>query len=221
MRGALAVFGWVLSAGVAVAEVLPCPDSLITVEAETPVLAGRVCEVAARGIDLLESCNAPITLPLRINVVRDIGMPCVGVYHCGKQLIEVLHPETLATVPDVNEAFEQLSIETYFESIIVHEMTHAAYDVVPCPFGDCMATSEYLAYGMQVMSLAPEERATFVEQSGLTREIGRDEINPIFLMMAPGRFAQKAWLHLTQRPDACEFVGQIMSGAVLLDNERP
>lgn len=37
---------------------------------------------------------------------------------------------------------------------------------------------------------------------------------------APNRFAQKAWLHFTQRNDGCQLIGRIMGGAAFFDRER-
>jgi hypothetical protein len=117
-------------------------------------------------------------------------------------------------------AFTFLGRDDYYQSVIVHELAHVAFDDVPCPFEACMASNEYVAYAMQVMSLSPAAQGQFASNSGLNRHVSRDKLSAIILLMAPGRFAQKVWAHLSQQNDPCAFIGQIMEGTILLDRER-
>ena len=89
------------------------------------------------------------------------------------------------------------------------------------PVQNCLTSSEYVAYAMQVMSLPPQYRAAFAEDSGIEEPAGRDEISAITLLMAPDVFAQKAWAHFSQRPDGCAHVAGMMAGDFYLDVERP
>ena len=73
---------------------------------------------------------------------------------------------------------------------------------------------------MQIMSLPPDAQQEFVKNSGLDRQVSRDELSAIMLFMAPGRFAQKVWAHLAQQVDPYSYLGQIKDGTVLLDRER-
>jgi len=102
----------------------------------------------------------------------------------------------------------------------VHELTHAASDVVPRPFENCVATDEYIAYAMQVMSLTPEARAVFEARTRYDRKISRDELSPMILYMAPDLFTRKAWNHFSQRDDPCGFIRQLADKTILLDRER-
>ena len=121
---------------------------------------------------------------------------------------------------EAKSAFSFLPIEAYFRSVIIHELAHAAFDSVPCPFDSCTVANEYVAYTIQVESLTPEEQQSFAEAAAIDRRIFRDELNVMIYELAPHKFAQKAWVHFTQRDDPCGFVGQITDGTVLLDYER-
>lgn len=127
----------------------------------------------------------------------------------------------MSELRDRTGVFSVLPDDAYFESVIAHELVHAAYDSVPCPFTACIATSEYLAYALQLRGLPDDLRTRFEEASGLDRRVTRDEINAMFLMMAPNKFAAKAWTHFSQSPDPCAYAGQIMDGSIYFDFEHP
>lgn len=121
-------------------------------------------------------------------------------------------------LPDSIYAY--LPSDEFFKSIAVHELAHAATENMPCPFEACIVGNEYVAYVMQIMSLSPSAQRRFTEQADPGRPIQRDELNLIMYLMAPDVFANKAWMHFTQRDNPCSFAGQIVNGTVLLDRER-
>lgn len=86
---------------------------------------------------------------------------CHDLYYCGKYHIELLTEERLQEKQSEIELFSKLSPKVYYDSILVHELAHAAYDTVECPFGDTYtATSEYLAYALQLRFLSDEDRVS-------------------------------------------------------------
>lgn len=183
--------------------------------------AQRVCAAVTLANQTFESCNIPpITRPLRIDLVETLKANCFGQYHCGEDWIELLSPDAMQAQRLPESVYADLPNDAFFQSVAVHELTHAAISEVPCPFEDCLVANEYLAYVMQIMSLPPKARLQFLKGADLDRKISRDELNPIIYFMAPDLFARKSWLHFTQREDPCGFVGQIVEGTVLLDYER-
>ena len=118
------------------------------------------------------------------------------------------------------DAFSHLGLEEYFHSVVVHELTHAAADGMPCPYQACVAAAEYIAYVLQVMSLDPDEQAAFEANSAINRRISTDELSPIILYMAPDLFSQKALAHFSQRDDPCGYIGQLVDGAIIINTER-
>ena len=183
--------------------------------------AQAVCDAVEQAGALFEQCNVPkISRPITITIVDDLKEGCVAVFHCGENSIEVLPPLLMQAKRDPEGAFADLAIEEYFGSVVVHELTHAANENMPCPFKSCVTADEYIAYSMQVMSLEAQSQKLFEARSGLDRRVSSDELSPIMLYMAPGLFAQKAWAHLSQRDDACHYIGQLVEGHILLDRDR-
>jgi len=198
-----------------------CEGTNISVSTRSEAFATLTCDAVDKATVLFARCNMPpIASPMKIEIVRDLKDDCVALYHCGEDWIEILEPPMMASRRNPDGAFSFLGLDDYYQSVIVHELAHAAFDDVLCPFGACIASSEYVAYAMQIMSLPPDAQMEFVKTSGLGRQVARDELSAVMLFMAPGRFAQKAWAHLSQQPNPCAYIGQIMDGTVLLDRER-
>ena len=199
-----------------------CPDPRITVPAEDSALADRICDSAAAALERLASCNVTLTRPIEIGLSETLGEHCVGIYHCGEDRIELLAPDRLAEVSEGDGFFQDIPVDRYWDSLVVHELAHAAYDEVPCPFGICLATSEYVARAMQIYSLSPEDRAAFeaaAESDGA--KVSWDAINAVMALLAPLQFAADAWAHFNQRPDPCGHMALIMQGSIIFDREMP
>lgn len=180
------------------------------------------CEAVETAQRLFAQCNVPeLVTPLRIDILQTIDPGCVGQFHCGDQLIEVLSPAKMQTVRDVDGVFGFLPINTYFQSVIVHELAHASYDPVPCPHESCRATHEYVAYTMQIMSLPQAARDSFDTAANLNRNILVDELNAMSLFLAPDLFVQKVWTHFSRQDDRCSLIGQIIEGKMFFDRTMP
>ncbi|MDJ0638178.1 MAG: hypothetical protein QNJ20_05035 [Paracoccaceae bacterium] len=210
------------TASFAFAEPLQCADPLFRVEAETPDLIARTCESAAAGRRELLSCGITLDTPIEITVVDEIEgtlNPCLGVYHCGENQITLLSPKAMARARLPDSAFAGVSELPFWNSVMVHELTHAAYDKVKCPFSSCVASSEYAAYAMQVRSLPPEEQERFGKEVTLKSKPSSAGFSAMIYFMAPDRFAKSAWLHFQSRPDPCGYLSFIMNGDIFFDME--
>lgn len=206
------------------AEVRHCSDPLFEVEADDPILAMRTCRVASDARRELAACGVSIDRRIKIRISEKIEktlLHCLGLYRCGKDEIELLSPSAMSAARNNDGAFELISDHAYWDSILVHEFSHAAYDTVPCPFQTCIATSEYVSYAMQVRSLPADERALFGQTVELRGKPTHDAINAMILYMSPDRFSVYAWLHFQGRKDPCAYVRGIMNGDLYFDHEAP
>lgn len=203
------------------AETVSCKNSVVSVNTQQTEYAELTCKAAEQAEALFELCNVPsLSNPVAIDIVEELEPECAGLYHSDCDWIEVLAPPLIEAFLVSDNAFGFLSIEEFFQSIVVHELTHAALDDIPCPFEKCVVANEYVAYAMQIMSLTPDAQFAFVAQAGLDQPISLYEFHPVIFFMAPDLFSQKVWTHLSQREDRCGFIGQITSGTILLDQEE-
>lgn len=211
-----------LFSSTAYAEVRTCADGMVSVSAEPP-LASLMCEAAETAARELAACNLPLKAPVEIAISRDLeAKSCVGLYHCREDRIEVLPPDILETATRDTSLLYGLDARTYFKSVIFHELVHAAYDGTPCPFDElCRATTEYLAYSLQIRALDDAARADMGLAKIPADPIHNDEINTMILFLAPDTFAAKSYVHLMQRPDPCAFVAKVAAGEVYFDYAEP
>jgi hypothetical protein len=204
------------------ADPIACPDGRVFTE-NAGENADLICRLAARATEQLATCNLTVPAPVTIVVAPELDDQCVGLYHCGQGRVEILAPGAYAALRAEGKAsaFAPVSDEAFFESVIRHELVHAALDDMPCPFDSCPTGQEYVAYTMQIRFLPEADRTAFEDATEHEGRVSRDMLSRIMLMMAPDLFAQRAWLHLKQRDDPCGFIGQIARGEVLLDYEHP
>ncbi|MEQ9243332.1 DUF6639 family protein [Roseovarius indicus] len=212
---------WLAWAGPALPAPLTCPDPTFTVTADDPVIATRACTAAGHAQSTLGTCGVTIDRPVAIEIRDTLSTDnCLGLYHCGEDRIEVLTPSALSHhVKD--GPFAALDRAAYWASIIVHEIAHAAYDTVKCPFSACVGTAEYFAYTTQIASLPAAEQRSFERATAIEGKVSRDRFSAVVAMMAPGRFAGLAWAHLNQRPDRCAYLRFILDGRIFFDSEHP
>lgn len=200
------------------ADPLACPGGQVLTEgagADAPL----ICSLADRVRAQLASCNLIVPEPLTISIVPALAENCVGLYHCGENRIDLLPPANYAerrAAGDL-EAFQTTSPEAIFESLMRHEMAHAALADTPCPHDSCLVTQEYVAYTMQIRFLPEGDRATYTAESPGPGTVSADMLHPIILMMAPDLFAHRAWRHLLDQDDPCGFIGRIARGEITLD----
>lgn len=200
-----------------------CPDPIFTVRADDAALVARTCTAAEAARKSLASCGVILDRPIEIEVmdVLDEAMvDCLGLYRCGADLVMVLTPAALSETRDRDGSFAPLSDAALWDSVIVHELTHAAYDGTACPFETCAVTAEYAGYAMQIRALPPSERA-LIARSLPPGEALADPISAATLFLSPDWFSQAVWRDFQTRDDPCGFMRSIMAGEVFFERGAP
>lgn len=201
------------------ADGIACRESTITVwNAEDRTRT--ICEAASKAIEQLSSCNLIVSQKITIEIIDTLPRNCHGLYLCDDKVIQLLplenYMEYLSKNPE--SPFSHLEPEVFFDSVLRHELAHAALDGTPCPFDVCPVTREFVAYSMQTWFLSDTDRAPF-DQAYLNSDkpMTRDDISALALMMVPNTFIKNAYVYLSQRNDPCEFIAEIVRGEVVLD----
>lgn len=220
LAAALALCACAASAEPLLSETRTCPGTGIAVAGADPALAARICRVASTTAERLSRCGLPLGGPVAIAVVPALPEGCAGLYHCGERRIEVLAPAALAAARRPDTPFAAIPEAGYFDSLVAHELAHAAHDAVPCPFGSCEVTGEYVAYTAQIAALPEADRAAFLAAAGVGAAT-RADLSLVLLKLDPARFAASAVRHLDARPDPCAYLAAIGRGEIVLDRERP
>ncbi|QGX98593.1 hypothetical protein EI983_10000 [Roseovarius faecimaris] len=217
-RRATLLLGLVLARLVEAAEPVPCTEGSFTVDAPTPALTQQVCTDANRARDVLQRCGIVLERSIDIRLTQTLPPGCMGEYHCGNDAIVLRTPASMSMHRQPGAPLSHVSEADYFRSIVTHELAHAAYDTVSCPYPSCQATSEYLAHALQVMSLPEGDLKAFEATLDMQAHVPRDALNPFIYALSPDLFLRKTWIHLNQRPDACTYLSGIMAGHIIIDN---
>ena len=222
MRAIQALLVAVCAANPIAAEPVTCADPSFQVSGGDADARDRACQVASEARGSLAACNVTINSGVKIDIVETLetaAADCLGLYHCGEDRIEILSPKAMSTMRDKEGVFELIEDAPYWNSVLVHELTHAAYDAVECPFTSCIATSEYAAYVMQVRSLPEDQRTLFGKTVNLKTKPGFEAISSMMLFLSPSHFAKIAWLHFQGLDDPCGYMGFVMNGQIIFDHE--
>lgn len=206
------------------AEAQICENALITVKSPDAALLDVMCDASDRALALIDQCELIPPDPITITVADIQPASCLGLFHCGEARIEVLSPDLIEARRSETGVFKHIDASRLFQSVIVHELSHAAMDNTPCPVQNCLATSEYFAYTLQLLDLSKKERATVVgpEPSEPSEDrIKHDQINAMILLMAPDIFVGNVWGHVTARGDICTQLRAVQDGIVVFDRFHP
>ena len=196
-----------------------CPGLDVTASAPEAGLRDLICQTATDHVARLGACGILPTRPISVSAVPAIeGLPgnCVGAFHCGKDEVMIVLPETLASrdVPDF--IYKGLQPEAAFVSILRHELTHALLEhtTEDRPIGS--AAHEYIAFAFQIEAMTDDERAAFLETNGMRPAKSIDKFNIVIYRFVPGRFASAVWLNYSAPENVCRFVRDVIERRVIL-----
>lgn len=197
-----------------------CEGTNVSVTSEAAGDADLACTAAVRSAAVFAQCVVPVlSRQIAIDIIKTMPRGCVGLYHCGEDRLEVLATDVLPQTRANLGVLPLLATEPYFQSIVVHELAHAATDGMPCPVENCVVAPEYIGYLMQVMSLDPVDLAEFEDSFDMTAPVSIQELNPFVIVLAPEIFVERVWAHHWQQSDPCGFVAQLLNGEAVLDFE--
>jgi hypothetical protein len=201
------------------AEDYTCPGGRVTIQGALD-RAPAICDAAARATQELASCNLEVPPGVTIEVTRSIPGECYGLYHCSEDLIQLLPLDAYETYLTGNpdSPFGHISPQVFFDSVLRHELAHAALHEMPCPYVACPATQEFVAYSMQIRFLPEADRAPFDARAATSeRPTTSDNVNVMALMMAPEHFIEHAYRYLSEQDDPCGLIGSVARGDVNFD----
>lgn len=112
--------------------------------------------------------------------------------------------------------FRVLSAETYFDSVVVYELAHAAAEHTLRAGATSRADMEYIAYAMQIESLPAKARAALRAEWPVQVPVPQERMNDFVLSFVPHRFALLAWTHFDTEGNGCAFIEELLTGDATL-----
>lgn len=221
MRRPGAVRAFLLAAGVALAAVpglgaeAVCAGHPATIDAPAAFVP-QICRAFDRAETLLAPCGLVAPEAVHVRVVerfdgtREAHEACAALFECATGTLTVLHPDALRGSAAIR-SFGDIPVPEYFESLIVHELTHGRLHATA---GDTVTVTahEYLAYAMQVAALPEATREGFLARRQEPVAAGLAAVNMLTLFLQPDGFAAAAHGHFAQPGVGCAFVARILAG---------
>jgi hypothetical protein len=194
--------------------------SLDTEDAETGCkgAADAVAFLAARGFDT--------TAPVEVRFVERLpdafaAFAGASVLGCNVKAEQRIYMLTFSECRKMGLAPDLPIDRALHRSLVAHEVAHhiaAANFKVEKP---AVAAHEYIAYVTMFATMAPYQRDRILERfpgDGFDTE---RPFNLTLYMMAPHFFGAQAYRHFMRLEDGRAFLERVLSGSVLLDEERP
>jgi len=202
------------------AETITCDGNTVSVTAPNSARAQSVCATVATALTKLNQCDLTLSQPLTITVLNDlpgVSDTCFGYYVCDENRISVRSPQGIAEVAWLSTLYQTIDPEIVFDSIVVHEVAHAAFEQTACEEALCLANHEYVAYVMQMWSFPSSVRHALVERFGQEEPVEPIRLNELIAVLAPEKFAALAWQHFNEPENGCDFVTDLVTGKVSLE----
>lgn len=200
---------------------IACPNPAIRVDAPDGETADLVCESSEKALQNLAACHLPQRTPVLISVVDQVRHPlgndCVAFADCTTQVIQVTAPDFIPRTVEDGDVFTRIPAREMFASLIAHELTHLLiHQSHPDDVNEM--DHEYMAYAMQIQSLAPQSRRIFLDQTAGTDPQDTSRINAFFMSANPSLFASHVWAHFSAPGNGCDHFKRILDGEASFQN---
>lgn len=194
-----------------------CAEAPLHVTAATSSERSLVCSAAESALQLLGRCDISPRRPFRAQITNEIRHPfgdAVFGYFDSKHERVVIRPlETFWSLAQ-GTPFGELPPHDLYKSIIVHEIVHAVMHQSMNRPATNEAAYEYPAYALQIESLPPDVRSTFLRSLGDRGNGGGFLFNDFILQADPFLFAARAYAHFKASPDGCARLRSLLEGDV-------
>ncbi|MBS0123860.1 DUF6639 family protein [Thetidibacter halocola] len=181
------------------------------------------CVAVHAALPVLTSLGLELRQPVRIEVTQTLDLApgiCVAFYSSSERKVQLLPTDCLAEQPGRAKAFPEMTADLLFQSLIVHELTHALVEQGLAGRFLPRVAHEYLAYAIQLLALPETERSRILAKADISGPIDLAEVSEAILGLSPLRFAALSWLHFADNGGDAALVRRIVEGEVHFQSLR-
>ncbi|MCB1514436.1 MAG: hypothetical protein H6876_05000 [Hyphomicrobiaceae bacterium] len=215
-RACLALGIVALAAADASADEMQCPGAPTSVISPTKDLAARICAAAIWAEAFFVRCGLVQERTLSIDVVdrltHPLGLPVIATFDATKWKIQISTYEAVQSIILPGSVYRMLPPRDVYDSLVVHEVAHAIFREHVHDLNIPVSAHEYVAYAIQIASLPPEARDTFLLGFPRQTPSGFGIFNEVYLAMGPLRFGANAYRHLFKDNMSCQTIRRIAAG---------
>jgi hypothetical protein len=194
-----------------------CSGILVDVTAASPDERRLACSAGNDAIQLLSRCGISVRRPLQVHIMsevrRPIGEAIFGLFDPKQERIFITQE---ANIPSLvkDTPYAKLPQRDFYNSLIVHEFVHGVMHQNLKRPAASHAAYEYPAYALQIESLAPDVRNTFLQAFVETTLEGIFTFNDPILFFDPYYFAARAYHHFKGSANGCAHLTALLEGEV-------
>ena len=173
---------------------------------------------AERSIELFAQCGLEALDPIRVQVENDAigvcGVDAFGAFDTKAQTIRLASTKACRAMAKTNPAYASLPFIKFYESIVVHEVAHQIFRSHIGERSVSLATHEYVAYALQITSLPPDVRQTFLKPLNTKPPADLSPFVDMVLLMSPETFGALAYAHFSEFGNGCRILTEIIEGKI-------
>jgi hypothetical protein len=196
-----------------------CPEAPVDVTAASAEERHLVCAAAHDAIQRLGRCEIPLRKPLNVQITNEVRHPfsrdpIFGFFDTNRERVVISEEAAIPSLA-VGTPYAELPQRDFYRSLIVHEIVHGIMHQNLKRPTSSHAAYEYPAYALQLDSLPPNVRDTFLRAVPNRAKPGELVFNDALLLFDPFFFAVHAYEHLKSATNGCAQLH------VLLDGQAP
>ena len=149
-----------------------------------------------------------------------LGPSHIGLYSAETDQIELLSYAQARRQTTDNPLFGLPMTPALYESVVVHEVSHAIVEQNLSTRLTSRVVHEYIAYAAQLSSMAPDLRREILRRYGQPAFADVDEMSWVYYELDPSGFGVKVYRHFLALRDPAAFLQDLLSGAVRPVAER-
>jgi hypothetical protein len=194
-----------------------CSGTLVDVTASSPDERRLACSAGNYAIQLLNRCGISLRRPLHVQIMSEVRRPfggaIFGLFDPKQERVLVTQE---ANIPSLVKGtpYAKLPQRDFYKSLIVHEFIHGVMHQNLKRPAASYAAYEYPAYALQIESLAPHVRDTFLQSFDQTTIEGIFIFNDPVLFFDPYYFAARAYHHFKASANGCAHLTALLEGEV-------
>ena len=194
-----------------------CPGISVDVTAPSPDERRLACSPASDAIQLLGRCGITPRQALHVQILSEVRHPfggaIFGFFDTKREKILVTQEANIASLVK-DTPYAGLPQRDFYKSLIVHEVVHGIMHQNLKRPASTHAAYEYPAYALQIESLTPQVRDTFLRSFDKhTVETASLFSDPI-LFFDPYYFAARAYQHFKASMNGCAHLTALLEGEV-------
>ena len=196
-----------------------CLGAPVDVTAASSEERRLACSAANQALQLLGRCGISLRRPLHVQIMTEVRHPFMsgeifGFFDTKLERVLVTHEANIPALAR-DTPYAALLQRDFYRSLIVHEVIHGVmHQNLKRPVVT-HAAYEYPAYALQIESLAPHVRETFLQSFDQAAiKTGTTLFNDAILFFDPYFFAASAYHHFKASPNGCAHLTALLEGEV-------